>query len=68
MARNRRTNETWRRVFLLRRAIIPHIIYANGEGEDKRVCLTDDLDDVLFAALAKEQKLAAKRTVRKVSR
>lgn len=51
----------WKRAFALRQAIIPHVLLAGmrmpGKGEhglQKFVCLSDDLDDVLYAALEAE--------------
>lgn len=58
----------WRRVFALRRAIIPHVLLAGtrppqaGEdGPQHFVSFTDDLDDVLYDALQREELLAKRR-------
>lgn len=65
------TRERWRRVFKLRRALVPHVVLAGerppakGEhGPQKFVVLTDDLDNVLFSALAHEAALATKAAKR----
>lgn len=57
----------WKRAFALRRALIPYILLAGSrppaKGEDGPqpfVCLSDDFDDVLYAALEKEARLSRK--------
>ena len=59
----------WKRVLALRRALIPHILLAGSRppahrhevGPQHFVCLSDDLDDVLYAALEREAQLAKRR-------
>lgn len=53
----------YRRALQLRRAIIPHILHK--DPTTGAVALTDALDDVLEAALAREAKLAVGRCRRR---
>lgn len=57
----RQRDERWTRVFNLRRALIPYILLAGErppigkeDGPQRFVCLSDDFDDVLHAALERE--------------
>jgi hypothetical protein len=61
----------WARTFALRRAMIPHILLAgsrpprgNERGPQHFVCLSDGLDDVLYAALKREALLATRGSAR----
>ena len=53
-------SKRWRRVFTLRRAFTEQIVYAGG-GFKPHVCLTDHLDEVIYAALAREAALERRR-------
>lgn len=60
----------WTRVFELRRKLIPHIMLAGQrppmKGEDGPqhfVCLSDDLDDVLYTALEVEAQIERRKHV-----
>jgi hypothetical protein len=60
MTKKKDQSKRWRRVFTLRRAFLQQIVYASG-GFTPKVCMTDRLDDVIYAALAREAALERRR-------